>query len=187
MASRVMIPDISAFYSRDGTLTTTQENAEFFRETGIESDHGKLWNLTHPEASKFRQLGIEVSFSNRYAINPYHLRSFAPRGDPWAAYRRSQYKALLQTKPLWVHSVAPYSSNHAAVRQTCTRRLAYCARRAAELLAGEDPPIQVRGTILIFVRDAIKAVNLPAQGFQDMMVMALRKEMHDLKARGRKW
>jgi hypothetical protein len=185
MATRIVIPDIARFYSRNGTLATTPENAQFFRETGIETDHGLLWNLTHRDADKFRKMGIEVSFSNRYVVNPYHLRAFAPRGDSWAANRRQRYKSLLENEPLWVHSLVPWSPKPAAVRQTCSRRLAFCTRRAAELLAQEDPPVLVRGTVLISVRDAILAVNMPAQEFQDMMVKALRKEMQDLDKQAR--
>lgn len=181
-ATRIVITDIAGFYSKDGRLTTTPENAQFLRETGIESDHGQLWDLTHPEARKLRKsTTIQVSFSDRYAIHPFHLRAFAPRGDPWAARTRSRYRTMLEREPLWVHSLTPFSASPAVVRHTCSRRLAFCTRRAAQQLAEEDPPVMVRGTVLIIVHDAIKAVNSDSKEFQDMMVEALRKEMRDLE------
>ncbi|KAL2210327.1 hypothetical protein CC79DRAFT_1319259 [Sarocladium strictum] len=180
-ATRVVIQDVNAFYSRDGRLTTTAENVQFLRETGIESDHGQLWDLTHPEASKIRKsTNIQVSFSDRYTIHPFHLRAFAPRGDPWAARMRDRYRTMLEREPLWVHSMTIFSASPAAVRFTCSRRLASCTRRAAQQLAEEDPPVMVRGTVMIVVRDPVKAVNSDSKAFQDMMVEALRKEMQDL-------
>jgi hypothetical protein len=180
-ATRIVIQDVSAFYSRDGRLTTTPENVQFLRETGIESDHGQLWDLTHPEASKIRKsFNIQVSFSDRYTIHPYHLRAFAPRGDPWAARTRDRYRTMLMREQLWVHSMTVFSASPAVVRFTCSRRLASCTRRAAQQLAEEDPPVMVRGTVMIVVRDPVKAVNSDSKAFQDMMVEALRKEMQDL-------
>ena len=177
MASRIQHPDTWPFF-KAGNMETSAEMAYFLRDTGIEPDHGRLWVVRHRAAAAFfARMGVQVSFSNRYAIHPHDIRYFSPRGDPWAGRIRSKYKEALRTKPLWVHSCAPFGAQSAFVRFSCTRRLAACAYKAAAELKEKDPSLEVRGTILIFVKDVHKAVNWQAEEFYEKMVAALEEEM----------
>lgn len=180
-ARRLIPTNCSPFYFRDGKLNTTKDNALFLAEHDISHDNGESTQLNAAKGIKSLSVkfGIEVRFSPRHIISPYHLDFLDPRGHPMAPSMRERYAIKAQTQPLWVIMTAS-SATKAVVRLTAQRRLRASLYKALEAKGydryGKGKNGDVTGTLDVFVRDPMRAVSVQEDGtFGRCIVRELEK------------
>lgn len=176
--------DVAKFMrSSDGHLTTTPENARFFRANPtVDHDHGIMTRLEATDAVRrlAKAYRVRLAWSPRHVIHPHRLRFLDPRGHPLAPKIRSDCARKDREDALWAFATA-MGGDSAVVWQLTKRELLRAVFRSLTALGYDEhgrkkkDGTELRGTLWLTVLQAQHARRLPVERFGDVVADTLDK------------
>ncbi|RSL60343.1 hypothetical protein CEP54_006807 [Fusarium duplospermum] len=163
------------FVQSNGRLKTTPDVWQFLHETGIEYNNSKALKIwLGPESKRITtNFRCIVQYSPEYILHPYHLQYLTPHGHPLAPAMMAQYRQKLVDQQLWIYTMNRCGFN-GVVKGITQRRLAGALASALEDLG--HPGTGIRGTVIITLRDVLKAAHNPAHLFGQAVAQSIDRE-----------
>ncbi|KJZ75786.1 hypothetical protein HIM_04943 [Hirsutella minnesotensis 3608] len=171
------------FFTKNGQLITSPENARFLHTYDIEPDNGRM--LRFPTTDKYalqvcKDYSCNVAFSPKHVLPGHHLQYFDPRGHPEAAAYRIKYARMKRQEPLWM-IIMSTNVCKSCVRHTASSRLRKAIslelkKRGYNLAPGLAPDKEIRGTLWITIRDPQLVARLPPERFAEALVTAMERQ-----------
>ena len=181
--SRMLSVDVAKFMRpSDGHLTTTPENARFFRANPtVDHDHGIMTRLDATDAVRrlAKTYRVRLAWSPRHVIHPHRLRFLDPRGHPLAPKIRSDCARKAREDALWAFATA-VGGDSAVVWQLTKRELLRAVFRSLTALGYDEhgrkqDGTELCGTLWLTVSQAQHARRLPVEAFGEVVADTLDK------------
>ncbi|XWW94258.1 hypothetical protein V2A60_002201 [Cordyceps javanica] len=180
---RMLSVDVAKFVrNRDGHLTTTPENARFFREhPTVDHDHGTMIRLDATDAVRrlAQAYGVRLAWSPRHVIHPHRLRYLDPHGHPLAPKLRSDCARKTREKALWAFATSTAGVS-AVVWQLTKRELLRSVFRSLATRGYDEhgrkaDRTELHGTLWLTVWEPQHARRLSVDNFGEVVADTLDK------------